>query len=113
MQMIVLASPPVDVRSDAEAWQARWTASMAEQLTKVLRTHDPDIWPRRTGFSQDRFIVEDVAGSWDLHVLNSAGYAGYVERAAKSPHRGKARRAIERHWEQAAEVADDYAGEIF
>ena len=79
-------------------------ANLAHVIERVLRRQKGRLWPRETGFSQNRFRVEDVAHTRDLLVLNSAPYARFVNdresypSGKPNPNYRAAQRTIEKHW---------------
>ena len=66
---------------------------LAEEVVRSLKS-SRSLWPVATGLSKRSFYTR-VRGK-EILLNNRTDYARFVEHARNSPHRGKARRTIER-----------------
>ncbi|MCY4121045.1 MAG: hypothetical protein OXG72_09020 [Acidobacteria bacterium] len=95
-----------DVNSLVEQERHEITANLAHELERGIRKRDT-LWPQDTGFSRDRFRLEDDNVTGDILVLNTAPYAAAVNnrqaypRGGRNPNYRAAQRAIERLWRKA------------
>lgn len=92
-----------DIRGQVEQERHELTANLAHQLERGIRRRDT-LWPQDTGFSRDRFRLEDDSATGDILVLNTAPYARAVNNRPNYPLGGHnpnyraAQRTIEKLW---------------
>jgi len=93
------------VREDAD----RFVRRLAPVVQTSLRKKSGGIWPRRTGYSGDRFTVTPRDGG--LVVDNSADYAGYVNNnptyksGARNPNFHAVQRTIQQEFDAMSSAA--------
>ena len=95
-------------KRDFEEFKARFFAEIALQITKAVRNRSKSFWPRRTGFSQDRFITEDTTLD-SVETYNTATYAKYVEFKKGTRNYLAARRTVDRFSEDIVKAAVGHA----
>ena len=95
-----------DISGAVEEEVHETVANLAHELERGVRKRDT-LWPQDTGFSRDRFRLEDDSATNDILVLNTARYAEYVNdrprypRGGSNPNYRAAQRAIEKLWARA------------
>jgi len=91
---------------DMERERHELAANLAHELERGVRRRDT-LWPQDTGFSRDRFRLEDDSADNSILVLNTAPYAKAVNNRATYPRGGRnpnyraAQRAIQKIWPKA------------
>ena len=105
LQMSVELQIP-NLAAELERERHELTANVAHVVERRIRRRDT-LWPQDTGFSRDRFRLEDDSATGDILVLNTAPYARHVnDRRAypsgrRNPNYRAAQRAIEAVWAEA------------
>lgn len=88
-----------------EAQHALMMAAIARECEEELRSRRRTRWPQRTGFSRDRWRVDDVAHTDELLATNTAVYAKWVNNRRRlsptKPNRNyrAGQRTIEGAWD--------------
>ena len=81
-------------------------ANLAHEMNNALAQRGRTLWPQDTGYSRDRFMVEDVPRVFEIHVMNSALYAAAVNnrerypRGSENPNYQAVQRTIQKEWQE-------------
>ena len=88
-----------------EAQHALMMAAIARECEEELRSRRRTRWPQRTGFSRDRWRVDDVAHTDELLATNTATYAKFVNNrrlypsGRPNPNYQAGQRTVQGAWE--------------
>lgn len=98
------------------AW-ANAKFNLAHNLHDFITSKRRTLWPQDTQDSRRAWIIEDVAGSNTIPVINTTHYARYVNNDAyigrsnkRNKNRYKAQATLIKYWDEAVEDALDEAG---